>query len=105
MERRSGSGGFKIVRFEKVEGVKGVHALFLGELDSGNRKKLYAKLSGQPVLTIGDEKGLAGGDTCIASFFLAEGKVNFEVSTKAIKRAGLSISSQLLKLADIVEKR
>ncbi len=94
-----------IKRFEDISKVKGVHALFLGELTTKERSKLYAALAGQALLSIGDSYGMAGADTSVASFFLRDGKVRFEVSTKAVERAKLTISSQLLKLADIVEKR
>ncbi|MDA1266019.1 MAG: YfiR family protein [Planctomycetota bacterium] len=92
-------------RFAEIGDVKGVHALLVGKLTSKERTALYARLGSSAVLVVGDEKGMAGEHTCVASFFLDGGKVRFEVSTNAIKRTGLTLSSQLLKLADVVEKR
>ena len=94
-----------IRRFSDVSKVKGVHVLFLGELSSKQRASLYAQIAGQPILTIGNRLGLAGADTCVASFYLKEGQVRFEVSLKAIERCRLKIGSGLLQLADVVEKR
>lgn len=106
LEKKSvGKRAIVIRRFEKVADVKDVHALFLGELSTKDRATLYAALAETHVLTLGDSRGMASADGCVASFFLNDGKVRFEVSTKATSRAGLTISSQLLKLAEIVEKR
>ncbi len=104
-KKKVGAHPIRILRFKSVEEVKQAHAIFLGELSAKERASLYARLAGKPVLIIGDERGLASKDGAVASFFLKDGKVRFEVSTEAIRRAGLAISSQLLKLADIVEKR
>ncbi len=104
-KKKIGKRAVVIRRFQDVTKVERVHALFLGELPAKERSKLYALLADKPVLTIGDSRGLAGADSCVASFFLLKGKVRFEVSTKALARTKLTLSSQLLKLADIVEKR
>ncbi|MFT7662629.1 MAG: hypothetical protein ACI87A_000845 [Planctomycetota bacterium] len=94
-----------IKRFNQIEEVQGVHALFLGEMESKLRSQLYAHLAEKPVLTVGDARDMAGKDTCLFSFYVSSGKVRFEASIDAIKRSDLVLSSQLLKLADIVEKR
>lgn len=95
----------RLERVMDVKDVKDVHALFLGEMRSKQRKALYEKLADQAVLSVGDERGMAGKDGCVASFYLKKGNVRFEVSLKAVERATLSLSSQLLKLADVVEKK
>jgi hypothetical protein len=56
------------------------------------------------VLVVGDERGLAGVGAAIA-FYLERDRVRFEVSRGALRRARLKVSSELLKVADIVEER
>jgi len=55
-----------------------------------------------PVLTVGDGEGFAASGGVIGLF--AEGeKLRFEVNQDAAQRAGLKLSSQLLKLARLVK--
>lgn len=94
----------RIKRLADPEVVEGVHILFLGELEDEARTKLLERCAERPLLVVGDEKELAEKGAQIA-FYLEEAKLRFAVSTKAVERARLALGSQLLKLADIVEKR
>ena len=55
------------------------------------------------MLAIGDTEGFALRGAII-NFFLESGKVRFEINREASRRAGLKISSQLLKLARIIQE-
>jgi hypothetical protein len=59
------------------------------------------KIAGRAVLTIGDSAGFAERGIMI-NFYLEERKVRFEINVAAVRQAGLTISSQVLKLAKIV---
>ncbi len=63
--------------------------------------KIFAAVEGKPVLTIGEMAGFieAGG---IINLIKTEKRIRFEVNLKAAQRAGLKISSRILKLATIV---
>ena len=50
------------------------------------------------LLTVSDVKGFAAAGGII-ELFVEEGRMRFEINTRAAQRAGLRISSQLLKLA------
>lgn len=104
-DKKVGKRPIVIRRFDKVAKVEGAHALFVGAMTRKEREALVEAHGESAVLLIGDEHGLAAADGLVASFFLKDGKVRFEVSTKASERAKLTISSQLLKLAEIVERR
>jgi hypothetical protein len=54
------------------------------------------------VLTIGDMKNFAHSGGAI-NFVMEEKKVSFEINVDSVERAGMKISSQLLKLAKIVK--
>jgi hypothetical protein len=79
------------------------HLLFIG--GSPERvSKVLQTLKKSATLTVGDSEEFAerGG---IVGFYLSEGKVRFAVNPDAAKRAGLQISSQLLKLSKIVRDK
>jgi hypothetical protein len=58
---------------------------------------------GAPVLTVGESEGFAeaGG---MVRLLVEEGRVRFDINAVIAERAGLKLSSQLLKLARRVEK-
>lgn len=69
------------------------------------RERMRAILKGikAGVLTIGDMKSFASAGGII-NFVLTQKKVSFEINVEAAEKAGLKISSQLLKLAKIVKE-
>lgn len=58
---------------------------------------------GSHALTISQGDGLAEKGVMINFYVTAEGRLRFEINRKAAESAGLIISSQLLKMARIVE--
>lgn len=77
--------------------------LFLSGLDSTRSAALLEALSGKPILTVGDGEAFAraGG---VVGLFIKDGTLQFAINTTAAKRAGLSLSSQLLKLGKLVKE-
>jgi len=66
--------------------------------------KQMEKVARSSVLVVGDSEGLAENGAHINFFF--EGKrPRFEVNTAAVKRSGLSINPEMLKLAKIVKDK
>ena len=56
------------------------------------------------LLTVSDVRGFAAAGGII-ELFIEDGKVRFEINTRAAQRAGLTISSQLLKLARVTPEQ
>lgn len=77
------------------------NVLFISASESGNLGKILDTTKGDAVLTIGDTSGYAQQGV-IVNFYLERDKVRFEINNNAAERAGLKISSKLLKLARIV---
>lgn len=77
--------------------------LFLSGLDSTRSAALLQALSGKPILTVGDGEAFAraGG---VVGLFIKDGTVQFAVNTAGAQRAGLQLSSQLLKLGKLVKE-
>ena len=64
---------------------------------AANRAAVLRKVAALPVLTVGDSPEL--GDGSIVTLRMVGGRVRFVVNMPAAERAGLKISSQLLRLA------
>jgi hypothetical protein len=76
--------------------------LFIPPARSGGRA-LLARVAAKPVLTVGDAPSFLN-DGGIINFRIVDGRVRFEVNVDAAQRAGLRISSQLLRLAVAVRE-
>lgn len=78
--------------------------LLISASEAGSLGQALNGVKGGAVLTVGDSDGYAEQGV-ILNFYPEQNKVRFEVNLEAAKRAGLRISSQLLKLARIVGDR
>jgi len=74
------------------------HILFVDHAQEWQVPAILSLLRDAPVLTVGEADGFAnrGG---VINFLMEHKKVRFEINADAAARAGLQISSQLLKLA------
>lgn len=79
----------------------GCAILFVSGSESQQLGRILENLDNSNVLTIGDTEGFAEKGVMI-NFFMEEKRVRFEINPRAAGRAGLRISSNLLKLARIV---
>lgn len=78
------------------------HLLFVARPAAERWETIAPAVRGRPVLTIGDSDGFARQGGAI-NLFLADGRVRFSVNLKALERSGVTLSSQVLRLARIVE--
>lgn len=91
-----------IVKYSpKIDGMEKCHVLFVGESEDKQLVRILAKVRDWNVLTVSDIENFSqrGG---IIGLTRKEDKIHFEINIDASKRAGLSISSRLLKIARIV---
>ena len=90
-----------IKRFDSLLDLDQCHILFITSSAQQQQQKALESLEGSNVLTVGEIQRFAemGG---IINFVVRNNKLRFEINLDAGKRAGLMISSQLLKLADSV---
>lgn len=77
--------------------------LFIAAPAEKHLERITALSRGSGMLTIGDTKGFAQRGAII-NFFVENGRIRFEINPEASRRAGLRISSQLLKLARIIHE-
>jgi hypothetical protein len=78
------------------------HILFVSDAESSRMGRILDKASALPILTVGEDAAFAqnGG---IINFVLKNGNVRLEIDLTAAKRAGLTIRSRLLAVADVVK--
>lgn len=98
------SRALMIKRAARGENLEACHILFISASEQVRLSQLIRHLNGSHVLTIGDMDRFAhaGG---IINLVKVQNKVRFEINLDAAQRAGLKISSQLLKLATLVNNR
>jgi len=90
-----------ILRIDSLEGVRDCRILYVAPSEKGRIRLIVEALAGAPVLTVADVEGGARQGIMIA-FFLDEAMVRFEINAEAMRRAGLSASAKLLKIARVL---
>ena len=102
-EKTIGDRKIVVKRFARVDDIVKCHILFICASENQRLPHILKITEKWHVLTIGDVTGFAqsGG---IINFIIVDDKVRFEINVDAAQRAGLKISSQLLKLASIVRE-
>jgi hypothetical protein len=91
-------------RFQRAEDTGPCHILFINWGKGDKLKQLLADLKGRSVLTVSDAADFArqGG---MVRFLTENNKIRIRINLKATKAADLTISSKLLRLAEIVDSK
>lgn len=77
------------------------HILYVSVSESPRMSQILAALQGKQTLTVGESDQFASHDGMI-QFFVVDNRLRLRINVEAAKRARLSISSQLLRQAEIV---
>jgi hypothetical protein len=92
----------KAERYRTVEEVKTCHILFVGQSEARQIDRVLELLKGRPILTVSEIEGSARRGMMVR-FVTEHNRVRFRINPAAIQEAGLTLSSQLLRAAEIVE--
>lgn len=97
------SKGHKLVveRYRRVEEIKTCHILFIAQSESPNLRRIMGSLKGKPILTVSDIDR-ATEDGVIIRFYTRNNKIHLTINLDAANAAHLTISSKLLRAADVV---
>lgn len=99
-ERTNRSHPIAVRRIEAAAESVSCHMLYVRSADAKRNAELLQAVKTSPVLTVGDAPDfLAWGG--IVGFVSARGKISLEINPAAAKRAGIAISSKLLRLATV----
>ena len=90
-----------VQRYRRVEEIKSCHVLFISRSETDRLEQILAGLKGRSILTVGDAEGFAqqGG---MIRFVNEKNKIRLRINLDAAKAAKLTISSKLLRPAEIV---
>ena len=93
---------FVIKHLAADSAVDGCHILFVSHSEASRMGGILDKAGALPVLTVGEDESFArnGG---IINFVLKNDKVRLEIDLAAARKAGVTISSKLLAVADVVK--
>jgi hypothetical protein len=90
-------------RIANYKEAKSCRIVFISASELSRAKEILSLLEGSPVLTVSDMSSFVSNGGMI-QFVLQDNKVRFEVNLTAAEKAGLTLSSQLLKVATEVRR-
>jgi hypothetical protein len=93
----------RILYFDSIRDVDSCHLLFIPSSEKENLQEILSAVENKNILTVGESEGFARAGVAI-NFVILEGKTKFELNSRVIDRAGLQVSSQLVKLAILIEQ-
>jgi hypothetical protein len=88
-------------RYRRPEEIQSCHILFISRSESGQLEKILTRLKDRNILTVGDDDQFArrGG---IIRLITEQNKIRLRINLEAAKAAHLTISSKLLRPAEII---
>lgn len=96
-----GGRALVVERYRSVDDVVACQVLFISSSEARRFPEIFARLRQRPILTVTDAGG-AGQAGGIIRFFTENNHVRLQIDVAAAKTAGLTISSKLLRAADII---
>jgi hypothetical protein len=99
-DEKPGGHPLQIRRFQSVEQAD-CHILFISRSENSRLQPLLAKLAGKPILTVSEIENAARRGVMIR-FITESNRIRLRINPDAAKRAGLTVSSKLLRSAEIV---
>ncbi|MGH7544657.1 MAG: YfiR family protein, partial [Gemmatimonadota bacterium] len=92
---------FQVRRYRSADEITTCHILFIGARDGERVEQILRRLATRPILTVGDEDRFTerGG---MIRFVTDQNRIRLRINVEAAQAAGLTISSKLLRLAEIV---
>jgi hypothetical protein len=89
-----------IQRYQRVEEIKICHILFVSQSETNRWDQIFTSVKGRGILTVGDVEDFTrrGG---MIRFVTEKNKIRFRVNLEMAKAENLTISSKLLRSAEI----
>lgn len=98
-----GNREINVEEYETLNEIDDCQILFVSRDSTVPLPAILHKFEGRETLIVTEKDGYGEKGACI-NFFLSESKIRFEVNLKAVERAGLAVSSQLLQHAVVIGK-
>lgn len=91
-------------RVDGLQGLDECHMLYIAPAEEMRLNHILGLAGGRPILTVADAEGWSGRGVMI-NLVTRQGRLTFDVNLDAVRRAGLDMSSRLLRLAGSVNGR
>jgi hypothetical protein len=88
-------------RYASVDEVNNCHVLFISHSEAPRQTAILGKLKGKSILTVGEDDGFVGAGGVIR-FLTVSNKIRLRIGLASAQQAALTLSSKLLRPADIV---
>jgi hypothetical protein len=88
-----------VQRYHRVAEIKTCHVLFISRSENDRLEQILGSLKGRTILTVGDSEDFALHEGMI-QFITEKNKIRMRINLEAVKAAGLTISSKLLRVAE-----
>lgn len=91
----------RIRRYNELKDIGDCHILFVNSGDATETRKILAAMEGKKTLTVSDMPNFArmGG---MIGFYTLQNKIRMQINATEARKAGLSISSKLLSVAQVL---
>ena len=91
----------QIRRYRGIDEITTCHLLFISESEAEQLDEILAALKDRSILTVSDDESFTrrGG---VIRFVVDRSKIRFQINLEAAQAARLTVSSKLLRLAEIV---
>ncbi len=102
-DERLGGRPFQVRRYQSVDEIKTCHILFISRSEGARPDVILAGLKQRPILTVSDADGFAqrGG---MIRFVTDRNRIRLQLNLAATEAAHLTISSKLLRVAEIIRR-
>lgn len=100
-DERLGARAFRVRRYQSVDEITTCHILFISRAEGPRSNVILAGLKHRPILTVSEADGFAerGG---MIRFVTDRNRIRLQINLEAAEAAHLTISSKLLRVAEIV---
>jgi hypothetical protein len=94
---------FQVRRYQRVDPIPTCHILFISRSTADRPEAILAGLKHRPIVTVSDADGFAqrGG---MIRFVTDRNRVRLQINLEAVDAAHLTISSKLLRVAEIIPR-
>ncbi len=99
---RANGRPLKVSRFQFSDEVDRCHLLFIGRSHRGRLDREIAAWHERHILTVADSGDRSDSGGIAVEFVMAGNKIRLRIDTVAVEKAGVTISSKLLRLAELV---
>jgi hypothetical protein len=96
-----GARPFVVRRYRRVDDVEACDILFISQSEDDRLDEILTRLRERPILTVGDRDGFAARGGMI-HFVTDKRRIRLRINLAAVQAAHLTISSKLLRAAEIV---